>query len=274
MARPQPRRPVCPELVARGLAGDEDEAHDLVEEGIVTRNGGPVTSTTTRVAATDVLALARLPRFVSRAGEKLDHALEQFGLDVAGRRALDVGSSTGGFVDCLLQRGAAQVVAVDIGPSTLHPRMADDPRVDMRARTDGRTLTPATVGPFGLASIDASLTSLVPLLAAVARCLDPGADVVTLVKPQYEADIDEVRRTRGTIRDPAIWRSVLRDVAAAAAASGLTVRGLAVSPIKGRKGGNVEFLLHARLETESPVGWGDQVDIEALIDAAVVAAAT
>lgn len=269
MARPQPRRPVTQELVARGLAADEDEAHDLVAEGIVTRNGGPVASASTRVAATDVLALARLPRFVSRAGEKLDHALEELGIDVAGRRALDVGSSTGGFVDCLLQRGAAEVVAVDIGPSTLHPRIADDPRVDARARTDGRALAPATVGTFGVASVDASLTSLTQLLTAVAGCLDPGADVVTLVKPQYEADIDEVRRTRGVIRDPGTWRSVLRDVAAAATGSGLDVRGLVVSPIRGRKGGNVEFLLHARAGgTDGP---DDPPDVGRLIDGAVAA---
>lgn len=269
MARPQPRRLVSQELVARGLAADENEAHDLVEERIVTRNGGPVTSLTTRVAATDVLALARLPRFVSRAGEKLDHALEELGIDVAGRRALDVGSSTGGFVDCLLQRGAREVVAVDIGPSTLHPRMADDARVDVRARTDGRTLDPAAVGTFAVASIDASLTSLTQLLTAVARCLDPRADVVTLVKPQYEADVDEVRRTRGIIRDPAVWHAVLHDVAAAAAASGLAVHGLVVSPIRGRKGGNVEFLLHARAGDEC----ADGPDVTALVDAAVAAAA-
>src|SRR5690606_6271531 len=125
-------------------------------------------------------------------------------------------------------------------------RLADDPCVDVRARTDGRTLAPDTVGTFGVVTVDASLTSLVPLLTAVARCIDPGADVVTLVKPQYEADIDEVRRTRGTIRDPATWRAVLHDVATAATGSGLVVRGLVASPIKGRKGGNVEFLLHAR----------------------------
>lgn len=250
--------------MARGLAADEDEARRLVEDGVVVRNGGPVTSPSTRVATGDVLALVPLPRFVSRAGEKLDHALEVLRIDVGGRRALDVGASTGGFVDCLLQRGAAEVVAVDIGPSALHPRLVADPRVDARARTDARTLTPAVAGTFGFASTDASMVSLARLLGAVTRCLDPGADVVTLVKPQYEADLDEVRRARGIIRDPDTWRAVLHDVAAAATSTGLAVRGLVASPIKGRKG-NVEFLLHTRLGAPD----GGPVDVAALVEAAV-----
>lgn len=265
MARPKSRRPVVDALVARGLAGDAEEARRLLDEGVVVRNGGPVTPATL-VAPADVLALSRPPRFASRGGDKLDHALERLGVDVAGRRALDVGSSTGGFVDCLLQRGAVHVTAVDVGPSCLLPRLADDPRVEVRDRTDARRLDPGDVGTFGVATADASMVSLTQLLAAVRRCLDDGADLVTLVKPQYEADLDTVRRAGGIVRDPGLWRAALLDVATAASACGLAVRGLVASPIRGRKG-NVEFLLHA---VAGAGGEGDgEPDLDALVASAL-----
>ena len=187
------------------------------------------------------------PRFVGRGGEKLDAALEQFGIEVAGREVLDAGASTGGFTDALLQRGATRVVALDVGHGQLDSRLRADQRVVVRERTNVRHLSDgeAIGGAVDLVSADLSFISLrtvLPALVAVAR---PGADLVMLVKPQFEAGRVEVARGRGVITDPDVWLRVLTEVKGAVIDLGAVIMGAMVSPLTGADG-NVEFLLWAR----------------------------
>ena len=191
------------------------------------------------------------PRFVSRAGDKLAAALDHFDLDVSGLRALDAGASTGGFTDCLLQRGAARVVAIDVGYGQLHERLRADLRVDVHERRNVRDLAAGDLGaPFPLVVADLSFISLRTVLPNLAAVAAPGADLVLLVKPQFEAGRREASQGRGVIRDPAVWRRVLGEVVDAVRALGGAIMGVMVSPITGAEG-NVEFLLHARLAPDT-----------------------
>jgi 23S rRNA (cytidine1920-2'-O)/16S rRNA (cytidine1409-2'-O)-methyltransferase len=184
------------------------------------------------------------PRFVGRGGEKLDAALERFAIDVVGRRAIDCGASTGGFTDCLLQRGAERVVAIDVGYGQIHERLRADPRVDSRERTNLRGLDPTQVGgPAGLVVADLSFISLRTVADDLLRLAEPGADLVWLVKPQFEAGREEAARGRGVITEPEVWRRVLHEVHDAFAARGAAIMGAMTSPIAGADG-NVEFLVH------------------------------
>jgi len=190
------------------------------------------------------------PKFVGRGGHKLEGALQAFDLDPNGRHCLDAGSSTGGFTDCLLQSGAASVVAVDVGTNQLHERLRSNPLVDVRENTDIRSVTPDTFAQdrdradgFGLIVADLSFISTRSLLPVFAKMLAPDGDVVVLVKPQFEAGRQEVSKGRGIIRDPAIWVRVLHEFIDAAINADLVVADLAISPIVGGKG-NVEFLAH------------------------------
>lgn len=197
------------------------------------------------------------PRFVSRGGEKLAAALDRFGIDPSGVRALDAGASTGGFTDCLLQAGAARVYAVDVGHGQLHERLRADPRVTGCERTDIRTVTLATVDsrPVDLVTADLSFISVrqaVPVL--VGEAVIPGAPVVVLVKPQFEAGRVEASRGKGVIRDPRVHRRTLFEVAGALDAAGADIMGAMASPLTGGAG-NVEFLLHARAPLALP--WAD-----------------
>jgi 23S rRNA (cytidine1920-2'-O)/16S rRNA (cytidine1409-2'-O)-methyltransferase len=208
------------------------------------------------------------PRFVGRGGEKLEGALARFDIDVSGRRAADLGASTGGFTDCLLQRGATEVVAVDVGYGQLHERLRADPRVDVRERTNVRDLVPGDLGaPVDVLVADLSFISLRTVLPAVLPLAASGADVVLLVKPQFEAGRHEAARGKGVITDPAIWRRVLEDVAAALDRCAAAIMGAMASPLTGADG-NVEFLLHARTAPARP-----RVSSGALIDAALDAVA-
>jgi 23S rRNA (cytidine1920-2'-O)/16S rRNA (cytidine1409-2'-O)-methyltransferase len=203
------------------------------------------------------------PRFVGRGGEKLDAALSRFEVPVEGRRALDLGASTGGFTDCLLQRGASAVVAVDVGYGQLHERLRADPRVEVHERTNVRDLTPESFGdPARLIVADLSFISLRTVLPTVLALAAPGADLVLLVKPQFEAGREEASRGRGVITDPEVWRRVLREVAAALEREGAAIMGAMASPLTGADG-NVELLLHARAGTTS------DLDVDAAVDAAV-----
>jgi 23S rRNA (cytidine1920-2'-O)/16S rRNA (cytidine1409-2'-O)-methyltransferase len=203
------------------------------------------------------------PRFVSRGGEKLDAALTRFAIDVSGRRALDAGASTGGFTDCLLHRGAASVVAVDVGRGQLHPRLRDDPRVDSRERFDIRDVTIDTVGgsPVGVVTADLSFisaTRAIPVLVGAVAA--PGSPVVILVKPQFEAGRMEASKGRGVIRDPEIHRRTITEVTRALTAARADVLGIMPSPITG-SAGNIEFLVHARSAGSSaPAGAGRPLD--------------
>lgn len=230
------------------------------------------------VAAGEPIELADgPPPFVGRGGEKLHAALARFELDVDGVRALDAGASTGGFTDCLLQAGASSVIAVDVGHGQLHERLRADPRVVNHERKDIRDVTLAEVGgtPVDLVTADLSfisVTRVVPVLvgAVAAR----GAPVVILVKPQFEAGRAEASRGRGVIRDPAVHRRTLQEVADALATSGAAIMGAMPSPITG-SAGNIEFVVHAR--TPSGPGavrpaTGGVRDVPGLLDAVVAEA--
>lgn len=235
------RRRLDAELVHRQLVASRSVGRHAIASGRVTVDGRAVTKPSHPVGPDAQLRLTGPPlRYVSRAGLKLDHALDHFALDVQELTALDVGSSTGGFTDCLLQRGAAVVMAVDVGTGQLHPRLRADQRVVVREQTDVRHLDPATVPrPLGLVVADLSFISLrlvLPTLAALAG----GAPLVALVKPQFEAGRADVARGKGVIDDPTIWRRVLAEVVESAAAHGLLLRAITPSPIRGARG-NVEF---------------------------------
>lgn len=211
------------------------------------------------------------PRFVGRGGEKLDAALEAFAIDVTGQRAVDAGASTGGFTDCLLQRGARSVVAIDVGYGQLHERLRADPRVEVRDRTNIRGLTAADIG--GRADLlvgDLSFISLRVVADALLALVDAGSSLVLLVKPQFEAGREEASRGRGIIADEAVWRRVLLEVIAAFADRGATMMGLMVSPITGTDG-NVEFLVHLRAPGGASRAADRSVDavVEACVDALV-----
>jgi 23S rRNA (cytidine1920-2'-O)/16S rRNA (cytidine1409-2'-O)-methyltransferase len=184
---------------------------------------------------------------VGRGGEKLDGALDAFpDVVVEGVRALDAGASTGGFTDCLLQRGAREVIAVDVGHGQLHPRLRDDPRVVALERTDVRTLDVAAIGgPVDLVVADLSFISLRTVLDALLGLVAPGRPLVLLAKPQFEAGRAEVSRGRGVVRDPEVHDRVRADVDGALRARGAAIMGWMTSPLRGADG-NVEFFVAAR----------------------------
>jgi 23S rRNA (cytidine1920-2'-O)/16S rRNA (cytidine1409-2'-O)-methyltransferase len=179
------------------------------------------------------------PRFVSRGGDKLEAALQTFPVDPAGRVCADVGSSTGGFSDCLLQHGAAKVYAIDVGKGILHWKLRSDPRVVVMEETNARHVE-RLPEPASLVVIDASFISL-KILLPVVKGWGGGGDVIALIKPQFEAGRKESAKHKGVIRDPEVHRAVLTDVLTFAQAQDFGVRGLARSPVLGPKG-NVEFL--------------------------------
>lgn len=227
--------------------------------------GAPTTKAARLVAPGEALRVVGPgPRFVGRGGQKLESALVRFAIDVEGRRVLDAGASTGGFTDCLLQRGAAQVVAVDVGHGQLHDRLRADPRVVVRERTNIRPLRPADIGGAAdLAVADLSFISLRTVAAALTGLVRPGGDLVLLVKPQFEAGRDEAGRGRGVVREPAVWRRVLLEVVTAYERLGATIMGCMVSPITGADG-NVEFLIHLVAPGGEPPH-SAPVDIDAVI---------
>ena len=185
------------------------------------------------------------PRFVSRGGEKLDAALEAMGISAAGLRVLDSGASTGGFTDCLLQRGAANVVALDVGHGQLHPRIRHDPRVHVLERYNVRDLQPDDIGGLvDMVVADLSFISLTRVIPALARACKPAASMVLLVKPQFEAGRQEVSKVKGVITDPIVHERVKTEVADALIQSGCSVRGWIESPLTGADG-NREFLVYA-----------------------------
>ncbi len=234
------------QLVAeKGLAASRERARALILAAQVTVDGKIVSKAGAQVEPeSDVALVVADHPYVGRGGIKLAHALDAFGIEVRGRDALDIGASTGGFTDVLLQRGAARVVALDVGHGQLDWTLRNDPRVVAIEHFNARALTPNDLpGPVDIVSIDVSFISLRQILPVVPPLLRPGADVIALVKPQFEAGRGEVRK--GVIHDAAVHTRVVEEVRVAAAAVGLTQAASIPSPITGQKG-NVEFLLHLR----------------------------
>lgn len=240
------RRRLDAELVTRRLVSSRTEAQALIDAHRVTVNGAVAEKAARQIAPGDqLLVIGPPPRFVGRGALKLDHALDVFGLDVDGLRALDAGASTGGFTDCLLQRGAAEVVAVDVGHGQLHERLRADARVVNLERTNIRhVVVDAIGGPVDLVVGDLSFISLRLVIGPLVAVCHPGAPMVLLVKPQFEAGRSEVGRGRGVITDPTIWFRVRSEIDESLVSGGCAVRGWTDSPITGADG-NREFLVHA-----------------------------
>lgn len=230
-------------LADRGIFPSRSAAAGAVRAGEV-RIGrdGPVALRPSQLVEPDAnLVVAEGPRYVSRGGTKLENALEALGIDVTGRECLDVGASTGGFSDCLLQRGAARVAAVDVAYGQLDVRLRQDPRVHVIERLNARELVPSDL-PFApaLATVDVSFISLTKVLPAVARCLEPGGEVLAMVKPQFELGRERVGR--GVVRDPGDRREAIHTVALAARELGVPIRGFASSGLPGPKGNRETFV--------------------------------
>ena len=223
----------------RGLAPSREKARRLILAGQVFVDGQRVDKAGTRVDESAKVEVRQGPPYVSRGGLKLEHALSVFGISPDGRVAADVGASTGGFTDCLLQRGAAKVYAIDVGYGQLDWGLRQDPRVVVMERTNARHLE-ALPEPVSLVTIDVSFISLELILPQVRRWLAPGGEVVALIKPQFEAGPERVGKG-GVVRDPDVHRDVLHTTLAWARENGWRVLGLTRSPITGPKG-NVEFL--------------------------------
>jgi 23S rRNA (cytidine1920-2'-O)/16S rRNA (cytidine1409-2'-O)-methyltransferase len=268
-------------LVARGLAPSRERARALIMAGEVRVDGRLVDKPGTLVpagAACELVGPASALRYVSRGGLKLEHALDAFGMSPAGLVCADIGASTGGFTDVLLRRGAARVYAIDVGRGQLAWQLRSDPRVVVMERTNVRYLT-ALPEPIACAVVDVSFISLRLVLPPVAALLQPGAWVVALVKPQFEAGRAEADRGGGVIADPAVHGAVLRDLLdwlatwPERAGPALVARGLVASPITGRDG-NREYLLyliHSQDSRSAAASGGAAVDA-AVIDAVVAAA--
>ena len=212
----------------------------------MTVNGAVAERAARAVLPGDALEVLRRPRFVSRGGEKLDGALAVLGLEVAGKRCIDVGASTGGFSDCLLQRGAAEVVAVDVGRAQLHERLRLAPQVRNLEGVNVRHLQPGDAGgPADLVTVDLSFIGLRLVMERLAALVSTGGDLLALVKPQFEAGRREASEGRGVIRSPEVWRRTLTEVAQSAAAEGLVPQAVVLADPPGTEG-NAEFFLHCR----------------------------
>jgi 23S rRNA (cytidine1920-2'-O)/16S rRNA (cytidine1409-2'-O)-methyltransferase len=236
-------------LVERGLVESREQGRRLIQAGQVLVGDQVIDKPGTQVPASAELQLKATLPYVSRGGLKLAAALDAFGIDPAGKVCLDVGASTGGFTDCLLQRGALRVYAVDVGYGQLAWTLRQDPRVVVMERTNIRYLE-SLPEPCDLATIDVSFISLELVLPAVVRLVRPGADIVALIKPQFEAGKGQVGKG-GVVRDPAVHQAVLEKVLGRAQAHRLTVCGLICSPLEG-PAGNVEFLAHLRYNPAAP----------------------
>ena len=233
-------------MVERGLVPSRERARALILAGQVRVGGQIVSKAGTSISTDSVIELAAPDHpYVGRGGIKLAHALDAFGVSVAGRRALDIGASTGGFTDVLLQRGAASVIALDVGRGQLDWRLRNDPRVDVREGINARALTADDVPhDVDVVTIDVSFISLRHIFPVLPPRLAPNADIVALVKPQFEAGRDEVGK-RGLVTDPAVHDAVIARVTADAEANGLARVAMTPSPITGATG-NQEFFLHLR----------------------------
>lgn len=240
------RRKLEDELVRRGLADSPEDARELVDSGLVLVSGAVAFKPARMVRPSESVRVAgQTSRFVSRGGQKLDAALSHFGIEVTGMRCIDVGASTGGFSDCLLQRNSAKVTAIDVGKGLLHERIACSPNVEVFEGVNARYLNPEDVGgPADLVCADVSFISLKTLMSVLANLTQRGGDLILLIKPQFEASRLEADQGGGVIRSPSTWARVITEVALSAVSEGLHPSGVMASPLKGAQG-NVEFFLHA-----------------------------
>ena len=230
-------------LVDRNLCESREKAKRLIFAGQVRVNGHPARKPSDTVKSADEVTVDTPEKFVSRGGHKLEHALEHFQINVTGLTAFDLGASTGGFTDCLLQRGAAKAFAVDVGQGQLAWKLRTDPRVVVMEKTNARHLQPENFpAPADLAVIDCSFISLKKILSPAGPLLKPDGKIVALIKPQFEAGKAEADRGRGVITDPAIHERVLAELKDfVSAQAGLCWRGVVESPLLG-PAGNKEFL--------------------------------
>ncbi len=258
MTQPKERLDIAIHL--RGLSNSRAKAQGMIMAGEVLVNGVVVDKPGMRVTPADEITIKNKPAFVSRGGEKLAGALRDFNFDVNDRICADVGASTGGFTDCLLQNGAKRVYAIDVGYGVLDYSLRADDRVIVMERTNARYLE-ALDEPVSLVVVDASFISLKILLPAIQKWLTPHADIITLIKPQFEAGKADIGKG-GVVRSGSIHARVLHEVIDFAQQSGLQVGGLTVSPIKG-PAGNIEFLawFTAGYPPPTPID-----DIDALIN--------
>lgn len=257
------RRRLDTELLRRGLVASRTEAQEAIRSGLVSVSGMTTTKASSLVAPGDPLVLGGSVReYVSRGGLKLAAALDRFRIDPSGLLCLDAGASTGGFTDCLLKRGAASVIAVDVGYGQLDWGLRNDERLVVMERTNVRNLKPSDI-PFApdLVVADLSFISLTKVLPSLFGLATPGARCVLLVKPQFEAGKGAIG-DGGVVRDPEVWRDVVVSVAVACARAGATPTGIMASPVRG-PAGNVEFLLAAQpgaapsdLDTDSAITEG------------------
>jgi 23S rRNA (cytidine1920-2'-O)/16S rRNA (cytidine1409-2'-O)-methyltransferase len=248
ISRRPPRVRVDQLLVERGLAPSRAKAQALVMAGAVSSGDRKIEKVGTPLDADAELRVARAARFVSRGGDKLEHALSAFaatGLDVAGSIAVDIGASTGGFTDCLLSRGAAKVYAVDVGYGQLAAKLRSDPRVVVRERTNARDVTASDFDePIDLVVVDASFIGLSKLMPAIARILRAEGALVALVKPQFEAGKEAANRGRGVIRDAAVRERAIGEARNSVIEAGFVLHAGIDSALAGPKG-NVEHFLYA-----------------------------
>lgn len=260
-------------LVERGLVESRSLAQRLIMAGQVRVNDQVFLKPASMVAAESVLSIDTGPAYVSRGGEKLARALEAFPVDVTGKICADVGASTGGFTDCLLQHGALKVYAIDVGHGILHWKLRQNPRVMVMERTNARHLIEMPE-KIELVTVDASFISLKVLLPVILGWLAPGGgEVIALIKPQFEAGKAAVAKGEGVIRDPALHREILADILAYSEQEGFSIKGLIRSPLLGPKG-NIEFLawlgypaliqsdLPFLINTAAPLETAGEADVE------------
>lgn len=246
-------------LVSRSLADSLDQAQRIVMAGQVRADGQLITKPSTRLPEETNLEVVQLPRYVSRGGKKLAAALEAFQVSVSGHVCADVGASTGGFTDCLLQHGAVRVYAIDVGQGILHWKLRQDQRVVVMENTNARYVE-RLPEPVWLITIDAAFISLKVLLPVVSDWFPPsGGELIALIKPQFETRREAVDRGGGVIRDPAVHHQVLVDVLEFALRQGFAIEGLIRSPLQGPKG-NTEFLAWLRSGEAGIQDWKSLVE--------------
>jgi 23S rRNA (cytidine1920-2'-O)/16S rRNA (cytidine1409-2'-O)-methyltransferase len=230
-------------MVERGLSKSRSHSARLIQAGEVFVNGQLIDKPAAKVEEDAEIHLMQ-DKYVSRGGYKLEHALKVFQIDIKGKKAIDVGASTGGFTDCLLQRGVSKVWAVDVGKGQLDWKLRNDPRVVVLEGVNARYLSPQIIGEeVDLATVDVSFISLKLILPPLKKVVRKGGDIIALVKPQFEAGRAQVKK--GVVRDPKVWLAVLKDLVKFALSEGLLLGGATPSPLKG-PAGNIEFFLHLK----------------------------